>query len=118
MSAWVGEARTLLNLFLARALAREKPRARNIMARNYLSSPKNVGSNLFLMNRRLSASLDFAFAVLYVEHFGSAQGKGATSAAPTLSAISKILNQEKFPSIPLRANFSSFPHIANLNVLR
>jgi len=43
---------------------------------------KKVGSNFFLMNRRLSAKLNYAFAAL------SAEG-GAASAAPSTFAISK-----------------------------
>ncbi len=45
---------------------------------------KKVGSNFFLMNRRLSANLNYAFAAL------SAEG-GAASAAPTDSSISLLV---------------------------
>ena len=45
---------------------------------------KKVGSNFFLMNRRLSANLNFPFAAL------SAEG-GAASAAPTSDSISKLV---------------------------
>ncbi|MCX6789490.1 MAG: hypothetical protein NTZ42_02670, partial [Candidatus Gribaldobacteria bacterium] len=46
---------------------------------------KKVGSNFFLMNRRLSADLNYAFAAL------SAKG-GAASAAPTSDSISLLVN--------------------------
>src|SRR3989344_8005145 len=46
---------------------------------------KKVGSNFFLMNRRLSANLNYAFAAL------SAEG-GAASAAPNPLSISKIVS--------------------------
>ena len=45
---------------------------------------KKVGSNFFLMNRRLSANLNYAFAAL------SAEG-GAASAAPTSDSISFLV---------------------------
>jgi hypothetical protein len=48
------------------------------------SASQKVGSNFFLMNRRLSANLDYTFAVL------SAEG-GAASAAPNHLSISKIV---------------------------
>ena len=47
---------------------------------------KKVGSNFFLMNRRLSANLNYPFAAL------SAEG-GAASAAPTDSSISLLVSQ-------------------------
>jgi len=46
---------------------------------------EKVGSNFFLMNRRLSANLDFPFAALSAE-------AGAASAAPTSFSISKMVN--------------------------
>jgi hypothetical protein len=46
---------------------------------------KKVGSNFFLKERRLSATLDFPFAALSAE-------AGAASAAPTTFAISKMVN--------------------------
>ena len=46
---------------------------------------KKVGSNFFLKERRLSATLDFPFAALSAE-------AGAASAVPTFSAISKLVN--------------------------
>ena len=50
---------------------------------------KKVGSNFFLMNRRLSASLNFAFAALSAE-------AGAASAEPDPLSISKIVSPERF----------------------
>ena len=50
---------------------------------------KTVGSNFFLMNRRLSANLNYAFAAL------SAEG-GAASAAPTDSSISLLVSPQGF----------------------
>ena len=51
-----------------------------------LRASEKVGSNLFLMNRRLSANLNFPFAAL------SAEG-GTASAAPTNSSISLLVSQ-------------------------
>ena len=48
---------------------------------------KKVGSNFFLKEHRLSATLDFPFAALSAE-------AGAASAAPTSFAISKMVNFE------------------------
>ena len=48
---------------------------------------KKVGSNFFLMNRRLSANLNFAFAAL-------ASGGGIASAAPNDFAISQMVPLE------------------------
>ena len=48
---------------------------------------KKVGSNFFLMNRRLSANLDFAFRAL-------ATGGGVASAPPCESAISKMVTSQ------------------------
>ena len=50
---------------------------------------KKVGSNFFLMNRRLSANLNFPFAALSAE-------AGAASAAPTSDSISFLVTSEGF----------------------
>ena len=50
---------------------------------------KKVGSNFFLMNRRLSTNLDFPFAALSAE-------AGAASAAPNPLSISKIVSAPGF----------------------
>ena len=47
---------------------------------------KKVGSNFFLMNRRLSANLNYAFAALSAE-------AGAASAAPTSDSISFLVSR-------------------------
>ena len=50
---------------------------------------KKVGSNFFLMNRRLSANLNYAFAAL-------SAGAGAASAVPTSGSISFLVSPERF----------------------
>ncbi|KKS88610.1 MAG: hypothetical protein UV63_C0032G0016 [Microgenomates group bacterium GW2011_GWC1_43_11] len=47
---------------------------------------KKVGSNFFLINRRLSANLNYAFAELSAE-------AGAASAAPTSDSISLLVSR-------------------------
>ncbi len=49
---------------------------------------KKVGSNFFLLNRRLSANLNYAFAALSAEAV-------AASAAPTTSSISKMVSPDR-----------------------
>ena len=80
-SIWLEPMREFINCALqAQKIARAKNNCHDlsIMA-------KKVGSNFFLMNRRLSANLNYAFAAL------SAEG-GAASAAPNPLSISKIVS--------------------------
>ena len=80
-TVWLEPMREFVNCALqAQKIARAKNNCHDlsIMA-------KKVGSNLFLMNRRLSANLNFPFAAL------SAEG-GAASAAPTNSSISLLVS--------------------------
>ena len=50
---------------------------------------KKVGSNYSLLDRFLSADLNFAFSAL-------AENGGATRAAPNLSSISQIVSPDGF----------------------
>ena len=80
-SAWLEPMREfVISALQAQKIARAKNDCHDlaIMA-------KTVGSNFFLMNRRLSADLNFPFAAL------AAIG-GAASAAPTFSTISLLVN--------------------------
>ena len=82
-TVWLEPMREFVNCALqAQKVARAKNNCHDlsIMA-------KKVGSNFFLMNRRLSANLDFAFAALSAE-------AGAASAAPTSDSISFFVGQE------------------------
>jgi len=79
-TVWLEPMREFVNCALqAQKIARAKNNCHDlsIMA-------KKVGSNFFLMNRRLSANLDFAFRAL-------ATGGGVASAPPCKSAISKMV---------------------------
>ena len=81
-TVWLEPMREFVNCALqAQKIARAKNNCHDlsIMA-------KKVGSNFFLMNRRLSANLNYPFAAL------SAEG-GAASAAPTDSSISLLVSQ-------------------------
>ena len=64
---------------------------------------KKVGSNFFLMNRRLSANLNYAFVPL------SGTEGGAASAAPSTFAISEMVSREGFepPTNALRGHCST-----------
>ena len=78
---WLEPMREFVNCALqAQKIARAKNNCHDlsIMA-------KKVGSNFFLMNRRLSAHLNYAFAAL------SAEG-GAASAAPNSATISFLVS--------------------------
>ena len=80
-TVWLEPMKEFVNCALqAQKIARAKNNCHDlsIMA-------KKVGSNFFLMNRRLSANLNYPFAAL------SAEG-GAASAAPTDSSISLLVN--------------------------
>ncbi len=111
---WLEPMREFVNCALqAQKIARAKNNCHDlaIMA-------KKVGSNFFLMNRRLSANLDFAFAALSAE-------AGAASAAPTSFAISKMVSPEGFePSTnSLKGCCSAVelwtpPAIASMSLLR
>ena len=63
---------------------------------------KKVGSNFFLMNRRLSANLNYAFAALSAE-------RGAASAEPNPLSISKMVSPRGLepPTSWLRASCSA-----------
>ena len=96
-TVWLEPMREFVNCALqAQKIARAKNNCHDlsIMA-------KKVGSNFFLMNRRLSANLNFAFAAL------SAEG-GAASAAPTDSSISFLVTRERIErsTFPLEAGCS------------
>jgi DNA invertase Pin-like site-specific DNA recombinase len=83
-TVWLEPMREFVNCALqAQKIARAKNNCHDlaIMA-------KKVGSNFFLMNRRLSADLDFAFMAL-------ATGGGVASAPPCESAISKMVTPER-----------------------
>ena len=82
-SSWLEPMREFVNCALqAQKIARAKNNCHDlsIMA-------KKVGSNFFLMNRRLSVNLNYASAAL------SAEG-GAASAAPNHLSISKIVSRQ------------------------
>ena len=82
-TVWLEPMREFINCALqAQKIARAKNNCHDlsIMA-------KKVGSNFFLKERRLSATLDFPFAAL------SAKG-GAASAAPSTFSISKMVTAE------------------------
>ena len=84
-TVWLEPMREFVNCALqAQKIARAKNNCHDlsIMA-------KKVGSNFFLMNRRLSANLNYAFAAL------SAEG-GAASAAPTSNSISFLVSAPGF----------------------
>ncbi len=79
-TVWLEPMREFVNCALqAQKIARAKNNCHDlsIMA-------KKVGSNFFLMNRRLLANLNFAFAALSAE-------AGAASAAPTSDSISFLV---------------------------
>ena len=79
----------LMREFVISALQAQKiARAKN-NCHDLAIMAKKVGSNFFLINRRLSTNLNYAFAAL------SAEG-GAASAAPTTSSIFKIVSPEGF----------------------
>ena len=87
-TVWLEPMREFVNCALqAQKIARAKNNCHDlsIMA-------KKVGSNFFLMNRRLSANLNFPFAALSAEAPYVPQGKGAASAAPNSLAISKMVS--------------------------
>ena len=97
-TVWLEPMREFVNCALqAQKIARAKNNCHDlsIMA-------KKVGSNFFLMNRRLSANLNYAFAAL------SAEG-GAASAAPTDSSISLLVIGEGFDWPDLTHLFLVFP---------
>ena len=82
-TVWLEPMREFINCALqAQKIARAKNNCHDlsIMA-------KKVGSNFFLMNRRLSANLNYAFAALSAE-------AGAVSAAPNSASISKMVTAE------------------------
>jgi len=80
-TVWLEPMREFVNCALqAQKIARAKNNPDKLKAVG-----NKVGSNFFLMNRRLSANLNYAFAAL------SAEG-GAASAAPTESSISFLVN--------------------------
>ena len=82
-TVWLEPMKEFVNCALqAQKIARAKNNCHDlsIMA-------KKVGSNFFLMNRRLSANLNYPFAAL------SAEG-GAVSAAPTDSSISLLVTPQ------------------------
>ncbi len=84
-NSWLELVREFVNCALrAQKIAREKNNCHDlsIMA-------KKVGSNYSLFNRRLSADLNFPFAVL-------ASGGGDASAAPNEFAISQMVRWEGF----------------------
>ena len=90
-TVWLEPMREFVNCALqAQKIARAKNNCHDlsIMA-------KKVGSNFFLMNRRLSANLNFPFAALFAEG-------GAASAAPTDSSISLLVDRGRIelPSYP------------------
>ena len=82
-TVWLEPMREFVNCALqAQKIARAKNNCHDltIMA-------KKVGSNFFLMNRRLSVNLNYAFAALSAE-------AGAASAAPTDSSISLLVSRQ------------------------
>ena len=84
-TVWLEPMREFVNCALqAQKIARAKNNCHDlsIMA-------KKVGSNFFLMNRRLSANLNYAYAALSAE-------AGAASAAPNPLSISKIVSTGGF----------------------
>ncbi len=104
-TVWLEPMRELVNCALqAQKIARAKNNCHDlsIMA-------KKVGSNFFLMNRRLSANLNFAFAALSAEAPYVPQGKGAASAAPTPDSISFLVSAGGFepPTTSLRGKCST-----------
>ena len=79
----------LMREFVISALQAQKiARAKN-NCHDLAIMAKKVGSNFFLINRRLSANLNYAFAAL------SAEG-GAASAALNSASISKMVSPEGF----------------------
>ena len=82
-TVWLEPMREFVNCALqAQKIARAKNNCHDLS-----TMAKKVGSNFFLMNRRLSANLNYAFAAL------SAEG-GAASAAPTNSSISLSVSRQ------------------------
>ena len=84
-TVWLEPMREFVNCALqAQKIARAKNNCHDlaIMA-------KKVGSNLFLMNRRLSANLNYALAALSAP-------PSADSPAPTSDSISKIVSRQGF----------------------
>lgn len=80
-SCWLEPMREFVNCALQ---AQKVARAEN-NCHDLAIMAKKVGSNFFLKERRLSATLDFPFAALSAE-------AGAASAAPTPLSISKMVN--------------------------
>ena len=79
-TVWLEPMRKFVNYALqAQKIARAKNNCHDLRV-----MAKKVGSNFFLMNRRLSANLNFPFAAL-------SAGAGATSAAPNPLSISKMV---------------------------
>ncbi|PJB46919.1 hypothetical protein CO104_04980, partial [Candidatus Collierbacteria bacterium CG_4_9_14_3_um_filter_43_16] len=79
-TVWLEPMREFVNCALqAQKIARAKNNCHDLS-----TMTKKVGSNFFLMNRRLSANLNYAFAAL------SAEG-GAASAAPNSATISFLV---------------------------
>ncbi len=84
-SCWLEPMREFINCSLqAQKIARAKNNCHELSL-----MAKKVGSNFFLMNRRLSANLNFPFAALSAE-------AGAASAAPTDSSISLLVTPPRF----------------------
>ena len=84
-SNWLEPMREFVNCALqAQKIARAKDNCHDLSV-----MAKKVGSNFFLMNRRHSANLNYAFAALSAE-------AGAASCAPTAFAISKMVGPEGF----------------------
>ena len=79
-NSWLEPVREFVNCALqAQKIARAKNNCKDLTI-----FAKKVGSNFFLMNRRLSANLNYAFRAL------SAEG-GAASAAPNSATISFLV---------------------------
>ncbi len=84
-TVWLEPMREFVNCALqAQKIARAKNNCHDLSV-----MAKKVGSNFFLMNRRHSANLNYAFAALSAE-------AGAASCAPTAFAISKMVGPEGF----------------------
>ena len=77
---WVGQGKHPTESEIKIARAKNNCHDLRVMA-------KKVGSNFFLMNRRLSANLNFPFTGLFAE-------AGAATATPTAFAISKMVTPE------------------------
>ena len=82
-SIWLEPMREFVNCALqAQKIARAENNCHDLRV-----MAKKVGSNFFLMNRRLSADLNYAFAALSAE-------AGAASAIPTSDSISFLVSLE------------------------